>query len=187
MDGYCQILYADDKKYEGQILNNIKNGYGEFTWKKTRKYFGNYVNDLKDGFGIYIFDIKSFKLYIGFWNKGKMDGIGAIISGDKIYYGKWSKGKKIENFINGKDLKLKYQSTILKMGTNLINHRSMINIQNYKNKLDFNSKDSKTYTDKKIFHNEAKMELEKCINFLCKDFKTIKSYIINLFIKSNEK
>ena len=103
MDGYCQILYADDKKYEGQILNNIKNGYGEFTWKKTRKYFGNYVNDLKDGFGIYIFDIKSFKLYIGFWNKGKMDGIGAIISGDKIYYGKWSKGKKIENFINSSE------------------------------------------------------------------------------------
>ena len=187
MEGFCQILFADDRKYEGQILNNVKNGYGEFTWKKTRKYFGNYVNDLKDGFGIYIFDIKSFQVYLGFWHKGKMEGIGAMISGEKIYYGKWSKGQKIENFINGKDLKLKYKSTELKMGSSLINHRSMINIQNFKNKMDFNSKDSKNHTDKKLFHIEAKMELEKCIDFLCKDFKTLKSYIINLFIKSNEK
>jgi len=181
MEGFCQILYADDRRYEGQILNNVKEGYGEFTWKKTRKYFGNYVNDLKDGFGIYVFDIKKFQIYIGFWHKGKMEGIGAMICGNKIYYGKWSKGVKIENYINGKDLKIKYKSTELKMGSNLINHRSMINMQNSKIRLDFNSKNSK-----KDFHNEARKELEKCIDFLCKDFKTLKSYIINLFIKSNE-
>ena len=180
MEGYCQILYADDRRYEGQILNNVKNGYGEFTWKKTRKYFGNYVNDLKDGFGIYVFDIKSFQIYIGFWHKGKMEGIGAMICGDKIYYGKWSKGEKIENYISRKDLKIKYKSNKLKTGSNLINHRSMINIQNSKIKLDLNNKNSK-----KDYHNKTKIELEKCIDFLCKDFKILKNYIINLFIKSN--
>ena len=178
MEGFCQIFYSDDRKYEGQILNNVKNGYGEFTWKKTRKYLGYYVNNLKDGFGIYIFDIKSFQVYIGFWHKGKMEGIGAMISGDKIYYGKWLKGEKIENYINGKELKIKYKSTELIMGFNIVNHRSNINIENSNIKINYNNK--------KIYHFEAKLEVEKCIDFICKDFKTLRTYIINLFIKSNE-
>ena len=86
MDGFCYINYADDKIYEGEMMNGAKNGYGEFTWKPIRKYIGYYVNDLKEGFGIYIWNIKTFQIYVGFWNKGKMEGIGMMINGKNIYY-----------------------------------------------------------------------------------------------------
>ena len=167
MDGYCYINYADDKIYEGEMMNGTKNGYGEFTWKPIRKYIGYYVNDLKEGFGIYIWNIKTFQIYVGFWNKGKMEGIGMMINGKKIYYGKWSKGVKIEQFKNKRDLKLKYKSTDLKMASGLINN--LVN-----------------NAIKKNTRNEAKIQLEKCINLMCNDYNEIKNFIINIFIKTNE-
>ena len=167
MDGFCYINYADDKIYEGEMMNGAKNGYGEFTWKPIRKYIGYYVNDLKEGFGIYIWNIKTFQIYVGFWNKGKMEGIGMMINGKNIYYGKWSKGVKIEQFKNKRDLKLKYKSTELKMASGLINN--LVN-----------------NTIKKNTRDEAKIQLEKCINLMCNDYNEIKNFIINVFIKTNE-
>ena len=64
------------------------------------------------------------------------------------------------------------------MGFNIVNHRSNINIEISNIKINYNNK--------KIYHFEAKLEVEKCIDFICKDFKTLRTYIINLFIKSNE-
>ena len=186
MDGFCYIQFADDRRFEGQMKNGRKNGYGEFTWKKTRKYIGNYVNDLKDGFGIYIWNIKTFQIYIGFWHKGKMEGIGVMILGDKMQFGKWYRGNKIERFKNKKELKLKYNSTQLKMATDLIRRRSLINIQNDLERLDSRSKNTINDTKNKNYHNEAKIQLEKCIDFMCEDFNLIKSFITNIFIKSNE-
>ena len=185
MDGFCYIKFADDRRFEGQMMNGVKNGYGEFTWKPIRKYIGNYVNDLKDGFGIYIWNIKSFQIYIGFWHKGKMEGIGLMINGDKISYGKWYRGEKIKYYKNKKELKSKYKSTKFIMASNLINHRKMINLEN---DYDFKKKSKKNVDvfDKKDYHYEAKIQLENCINFMCNDFNVIKSTINYLFVKSNE-
>ena len=90
-----------------------------------------------------------------------------MINGKKIYYGKWSKGVKIEQFKNKRDLKLKYKSTDLKMASGLINN--LVN-----------------NAIKKNTRNEAKIQLEKCINLMCNDYNEIKNFIINIFIKTNE-
>ena len=184
MDGFCHIKYANDRAYTGHMEKGLKNGYGEFSWKPTRKYIGNYINDLKEGFGIYIWNIKSFIVYVGLWHEGKMEGIGLMINGTKRYYGKWYKGEKVEFFKNEKDLKLKYKSTQLNMATSLIRRRSLCNIQNDKNKVDINQ--NRSFSNKKLDHVKAKQQIDKCINFLCKDFKFMKSFIIKLFIKSNK-
>ena len=185
MEGFCYIKFADDRRYEGQMINGVKNGYGEFTWKPIRKYIGNYVNDLKDGFGIYIWNIKAFQIYVGFWHKGKMEGIGLMINGDKISYGKWYRGEKIKSYKNKKELKSKYNSIKFIMALNLINHRKMINLEN-DNDIKKISKKTVNVFDKKDYHNEAKVQLEKCINFMCNDFNQIKSTITKIFIKTNE-
>ena len=185
MDGFCYIKFADDRRYEGQMMNGVKNGYGEFTWKPIRKYIGNYVNDLKDGFGIYIWNIKSFQIYVGFWHKGKMEGIGLMINGDKISYGKWYRGEKIKCYKNKKELKSKYKSIKFIMASNLINHRKMINFEN-DNDIKKISKKTVDVFDKKDYHNEAKIQLENCIKFMCNDLNDIKNTINKLFIKSNE-
>ena len=165
MEGFCYIRFADDRKYEGQMINGVKNGYGEFTWKSIRKYIGNYVNDLKEGFGIYIWNIKTFEIYIGFWYKGKMEGIGMIINGDNKHFGKWSKGKKIEAFKNERDLKLKLKSTESVLRSTLINQRGAA-LQNEKMKMETNSSNSNNSNNinnnKNI--NKKKIKFQKFIN-----------------------
>ena len=73
-------------------------------------YIGNYIQDIKNGFGIYIWDQKNFLCYIGFWEAGKQQGIGAKINGNKIKYCIWNKGKiaatlkglyEIDKYLNG--------------------------------------------------------------------------------------
>ena len=93
MTGFGIISYNDDKLYLGQINNGLMNGYGEFYWgKEEKKYMGYYKNDLKHGFGIYISSKEENKTYIGFWEKGKMHGVGLIIRANKFKYGIWKNG-----------------------------------------------------------------------------------------------
>ena len=181
MEGFCSIKYEDNRKYEGQMKNGHKNGYGEFTWKNVRKYFGYYVNDLKDGFGIYVWDIKTFEIYIGFWYKGKMEGIGMTIKGDRRRYGKWSRGEKIEKFKNARDLKLKYKSTEFVMATNLINQRVKVAKDN--KKIFFDNNNIEMFKQRKSVVIKAKTQIEGCINFMCQDLKTIKNIILSFFLK----
>ena len=182
MNGFCFIKYNDDRRYEGQMKNGLKEGYGEFTWKPTRKYIGNYANDLKGGFGIYIWNINIFRVYIGFWNQGRMEGVGVVINGKKLQYGKWLKGQKVEKFKNAKEFKLKYKHMELNVGNKIIRRRSVI-IQDNQIRID---KKGIIKGDRRIIVNKAKNELEGCINFMCQDIKTIKNYIINIFNKTNE-
>ena len=182
MNGFCFIKYNDDRRYEGQMKNGLKEGYGEFTWKPTRKYIGNYSNDLKSGFGIYIWNINIFRVYIGFWHQGRMEGVGVVINGSKLQYGKWLKGQKVERFKNAKQLKLKYKHMELNVGNKIIRRRSVI-IQDSLIRFD---KKCSIKEDRKSIVNKAKNELEGWINFMCQDIKTIKNYIINIFNKTNE-
>ena len=95
MTGKGIILYSDDCIFSGEMLNGFMNGYGIFSWGNGSLYMGYYLQDIKHGFGIYIWDSKMFICYIGFWEMGKQQGIGAKINGNKIKYCIWNKGKII--------------------------------------------------------------------------------------------
>ena len=93
MNGLGIILYSNDCIFSGEIENGYMNGYGTYSWDNGCMYMGNYTQDIKNGFGIYIWDQKNFLCYIGFWEMGKQQGIGAKINGNKIKYCIWNKGK----------------------------------------------------------------------------------------------
>ena len=93
MTGNGLILYSDDSIFSGEMLNGYMNGYGIFSWGNGSLYMGYYLQDIKHGFGIYIWDTKVFICYIGFWEMGKQQGIGAKINGNKVKYCIWNKGK----------------------------------------------------------------------------------------------
>lgn len=54
--------------YEGQYMNDKKNGKGTYLWKNGSKYIGNFENDYRHGYG---------QMY---WQDGK------------VYKGKWLNG-----------------------------------------------------------------------------------------------
>ena len=93
MTGKGIIFNSDDSVFSGEMLNGCMNGYGIFSWGNGALYMGYYFKDIKHGFGIYIWDSKMFICYIGFWEMGKQQGIGAKINGNKIKYCIWNKGK----------------------------------------------------------------------------------------------
>ena len=93
MNGKGIILYSNDCIFSGEIENGYMNGYGNFSWGNGSMYIGYYIQDIKNGFGIYIWDQKNFLCYIGFWEMGKQQGIGAKVNGNKIKYCIWNKGK----------------------------------------------------------------------------------------------
>ena len=93
MNGLGIMLYSNDCIFSGEIENGFMHGYGSFSWGNGCMYIGNYIQDIKNGFGIYIWDQKNFLCYIGFWEMGKQQGIGAKINGNKIKYCIWNKGK----------------------------------------------------------------------------------------------
>ena len=73
-------------------------GKGTFTWPDNRKYEGEFVNDLREGFGVY--EWPDGRVYRGSWKQGKMDGEGTYISeSGKIKQGMWRNGKRLQKVI----------------------------------------------------------------------------------------
>ena len=110
MTGYGTFLY-DDRMYEGEVLNGQINGLGVFTWNNGNKYIGYYKNEYKNGFGMFLWSFKPLVAYIGFWNKGKIHGVGININGNTVKYGHFKNGKidklfknewEIKNYLTGK-------------------------------------------------------------------------------------
>jgi hypothetical protein len=69
--------------YEGDYLNDKKNGWGYFEWESGNTYRGRYVNDEREGFGEMRWTDGS--VYRGTWHKGVQHGLGIMLfpSGDK--------------------------------------------------------------------------------------------------------
>lgn len=109
MHGYGMVNYNDDDRmYIGQIENGVMNGYGEFYWGKgVKRYMGFYYKDFKQGFGIYVDSIDPLSGYIGFWDKGKMNGIGIKVVKGEFMYGIWKAGK-VEIWLQGPWEMIKY-------------------------------------------------------------------------------
>ena len=98
--GFGLIYYTNDSFYSGEVLNGNMNGFGIFSWKNNHKYVGYFKNDLKCGFGIFIWNLKPLEAFVGFWNKGKQNGVGAKIHNGVFTYGIWDNGKK-ESWLKG--------------------------------------------------------------------------------------
>ena len=97
-NGYGKkILYLNNEiysTYEGQYLNNQRNGYGEYTnLKKNGMYKGNFKNNLKHGQGTQTWS--NGKKYVGEWKRGAANGEGTItLPNGNNYVGEWKDGLK---------------------------------------------------------------------------------------------
>jgi Uncharacterized protein conserved in bacteria len=70
-------------------------GKGVYVWADGRKYEGEYVNDKKDGYGIYTW--ADGRKYQGYWSNGKQHGKGKYIATDgTIKWGVWEDGKRVK-------------------------------------------------------------------------------------------
>ena len=63
---------ANCNSYEGEYLNDKKNGFGVFTWESGNIYKGNYKDDERDGFGEMHWTDGS--IYKGLWRQGIQHG-----------------------------------------------------------------------------------------------------------------
>ena len=116
------ILYYNDKRiYCGELLNGNMHGFGVFTWPNSQKYIGYFKYDLKCGFGIYAWTLKPLNAFVGFWDKGKQNGVGAKFNGSNIKYGVYIYGRKDFNLKGDWEIKkyllpeeYKYQKFLFK-------------------------------------------------------------------------
>ena len=100
MTGYGMIYYSNGSLYSGEVYNGNMHGFGVFTWRNKHKYIGFFKNDLKNGFGVFIWQTKPLEAFVGFWEKGKQNGVGAKVNKGNFTYGIWVNGKK-ENWLKG--------------------------------------------------------------------------------------
>ncbi|KRX10994.1 Protein kinase-like domain [Pseudocohnilembus persalinus] len=84
-----KLDFGNGDLYEGEILDNMRNGYGKQIWKNGAVYEGNWLNNNKHGQGIY--KNKEGDYYEGSWFKNKKQGHGILISkrNDIFYEGSW--------------------------------------------------------------------------------------------------
>ena len=83
-------------QYDGNFVENKKDGYGEMTYSDEKSYKGHFKNDKKHGTGSLVTDSQTN--YTGEWKLGKMHGQGTLISKGVVKTGSWNMGE----FINKK-------------------------------------------------------------------------------------
>ena len=93
-------------------------GWGEFLWNDRKYYIGEYKDGIKHGFGIYVSDFKKLDCYIGFWEYGKVSGLGVKIDGDNLKIGVWKDGRRI-NWIKNWEMKDGWLFAILRVSSRL--------------------------------------------------------------------
>ena len=68
MHGEGTLTWKDGKKYEGEFLNDQREGHGTFSWTDDRKYVGEWKNGMQHGKGIYV---TAENTKHGIWEYGK--------------------------------------------------------------------------------------------------------------------
>lgn len=92
-EGYGIEIYQKKNKYSGFFSSGQKEGIGVFHWNNDSTYEGEWANNCMNGFGIY--KSSSGKLYSGSWKKNSMDGFGIYgIPKYRIYAGYFKENKK---------------------------------------------------------------------------------------------
>jgi hypothetical protein len=91
-DSYI-LSYTNGDKYEGEVLNGVREGHGIYYYHNGDKYEGWWQNNKKHGMGTLYY--KDGNLYIGQWRNSEKEGIGTLYfrNGEK-YYGEFKSGKK---------------------------------------------------------------------------------------------
>jgi len=94
------LSYTNGDKYDGEVLNGVREGYGTYFYHNGDKYEGWWQNNKKHGMGTLYY--RDGNLYIGQWKFSEKEGMGTLYfrNGEK-YYGEFKNGKK-----NGKGLLL---------------------------------------------------------------------------------
>ena len=97
-EGKGKLYYINNEKYMGKIYigewkNDLRNGKGVETWNDGERFVGNFKNDKREGYGIYYFS--NGDIYEGNWKNGKKEGFGVdyYTDGDK-YEGRFKNGNK---------------------------------------------------------------------------------------------
>ena len=87
------IAYTNGDKYEGEILDGIREGFGTYIYQTGDKYIGYWHENKKHGTGT--FYGREGNLYIGQWRNNQKDGLGTYYfkTGEK-YIGEFKSGKK---------------------------------------------------------------------------------------------
>ena len=90
-NGKMNVTYDNGDKYEGDFVDNVKEGKGIYYFSNGDKYEGEFFEDEKDGYGIYYY--KNGEKYEGEFKENKKDGHGIYyyLDGDR-YEGEFKKG-----------------------------------------------------------------------------------------------
>ena len=92
-DGIGIETYKDGSKYIGEHKNGVKQGLGTYLWSDGSKYEGEWKYNLMDGYGIYQF--KDGSICSGFWSSNQMNGFGKFLFPEvKCYIGFFKKDHK---------------------------------------------------------------------------------------------
>ena len=97
-------IYDNGDSYEGEVIDELKDGKGVMIYKGGNKYDGEWKNDKKEGKGVFIY--KSGSKYEGYFKNNVKDGHGIFSykNGDK-YEGDFKNGSKagkgVKYFANG--------------------------------------------------------------------------------------
>ena len=92
-DGIGIETYKDGSKYMGEYKNGLKQGLGAYFWADGSIYEGEWKYNLMEGSGIYKF--KDGSTCSGFWHSNQMDGFGKLTFPDvKCFIGFFKKDQK---------------------------------------------------------------------------------------------
>jgi hypothetical protein len=92
-DGIGIESYKDGSRYQGEHKNGVKHGIGTYFWDDGSIYEGEWKYNLMDGYGIYKF--KDGSICSGFWLSNQMNGFGKFTFPEiKCYIGFFKKDYK---------------------------------------------------------------------------------------------
>jgi len=89
----CGIFQESNGSYEGEWIENNKDGLGKKSFTDKSVYMGSWKNNMKEGQGVYIWQDNT--KYVGHWKEDKYHGFGlkSWSDGDQ-YEGGWKEDKK---------------------------------------------------------------------------------------------
>ena len=97
LNGYGYMIFANGNSYLGEFNDGYLSGWGKFTWEDGKCYIGNYYKNKKNGLGIFIWNFQPLVALIGFWEKGKQNGLFIkLINGNSKYFFYQKSQKHIE-------------------------------------------------------------------------------------------
>lgn len=85
--------YSNGERYNGEVLEGLRNGYGTYYYQNGERYEGKWHKNLKHGRGTFFF--KNGEVYEGMWHNNKKEGVGTYYyNNGERYYGEYKDNKK---------------------------------------------------------------------------------------------